>query len=196
MLIYDIEIVNAIQGKKEDRIEGITYCDGWDDRDNMGVSVIGAYDYDSDRYRVFCEDNFEEFAALVADHSIIAGFNSIKFDNAVLRACGIRDIPDEKSYDLLVEIWIGAGLEPEFKYPSHIGFGLDACCNANFDTRKSGHGAMAPVDWQQGRIGNVIDYCLNDVKLTKELLDRIISTGGIIDPRDSSKTIPVAAPAF
>lgn len=194
MIIYDIEIVKAIKNKNDQPIEGIKYCDGWQDHANMGVSVIGCYDYNDDRYRVFCEDNFSDFAELIESDDTVVGFNSIAFDNAVIHASTITEIPRDKSYDILVEIWHGAGLSENFKYPSHVGFGLDACCLANFGTRKSGHGAMAPVDWQRGKIGSVIDYCLNDVKLTKQLLDLIIERGEIIDPRNHNKTIKVRKP--
>lgn len=197
MLIYDIEIVKAIPPQDDaDRVANIDYCAGWDDHANMGVSVIGAYDYTENRYRVFTKDNFHAFKELVDTHKTIVGFNSIKFDNAVVRACGIVDIPNVKSYDILVEIWKAAGFGTEFNYDTHAGFGLDACCQANFGTRKSGHGAMAPVYWQQGEIGFVIDYCLNDVKLTKDLLDLIMLNSRINDPRNPDKYLFVKPPGI
>ena len=148
MLIYDCEIIKAIQGKNEELRQGIEYCQGWRDFENMGISCIGAYDYEEDRYRVFCADNFADFQSLVDGHDVIVGFNSIGFDNKLCAANAIL-VPDEKSYDILVEVWLAAGLGPLFEYPSHIGFGLDAICQANFGQKKTGHGAVAPVQWQQ-----------------------------------------------
>jgi hypothetical protein len=148
MIIYDCEIIKAIQGKNEPRLNGIEYCGGWRDFENMGISIICAYDYSENRYRVFADDNFMEFAGLVEKASVVIGFNSLGFDNPLCRANGI-DVPDEKSWDLLAELWAGAGLSRTFCYPSHIGFGLDACSEANFGTKKSGNGAMAPVDWNK-----------------------------------------------
>lgn len=192
-LIYDIEIVNAVPGK-EPRINGIKYCAGWNDHTNMGVSVIGAYDYHEDRYRVFCADAFDQFAELAANR-LCVGFNSIKFDNAVIAACGIRVIPDSDSYDLLREMWIAAGIgngDP-FNFKLHGGYGLDATCERNFGTKKTGNGALAPVLWQQGKYGQVIDYCLNDVKLTKQLFDRVLERQSIISPKDGSRLMLRAA---
>lgn len=182
MIIYDCEIIKAIQKKGEERIEGIEYCDGWRDFANMGISVIGAYDYAEDRYRVFCDDNFGEFEALVDETDCVIGFNSLAFDNQLCREHGI-EVPDGKTYDLLVSIWAANGLGPVFKYPSHAGYGLDAMAKVNEGQAKSGHGALAPVDWQRGRIGSVIDYCLQDVALTKKLVDRVIRTGELLDPK-------------
>lgn len=128
MLIYDIEIVKAIPPKDDkERLPDIEYCAGWHDHAGMGVSVIGAYDYVEDRYRTFCQDNFDEFRDLIECHDQIVGFNSIPFDNQVCRVADVADIPEEKSYDILREVWAGAGLGPVFSYPAHVGFSLDAC---------------------------------------------------------------------
>jgi len=181
MIVFDCEIVKGIAKHDEDRIPGIEYCDGWKDFDNMGISVICAYDYDEERHRVFCKDNFAAFQELINATDFVIGFNSLAFDNPLCAANDIH-IPAEKSYDLLVEIWDAAGLEREFHYPSHTGYGLDACALVNFGISKSGNGAMAPVLWQRGQIGDVIDYCLNDIRLTKALLDIAIEEGGILNP--------------
>jgi DEAD/DEAH box helicase domain-containing protein len=185
-LIYDIEIIKAIPDKTGALKPGIEYCAGRHDHANMEISVIGAYDYNEERYRVFLQDNMEEFFHLCDACDTLVGFNNIAFDNAVINAHGSRLTEEKKFYDLLVEIWAAAGLGPKFKYPTHAGFGLDACCHINFGTNKTGNGALAPVLWQRGEHGQVIDYCLNDVRLTKQLLDKIIATGELLDPRNST----------
>ncbi len=185
MLIYDIEIKKAIPERNGNRIPGIEYCDGWDDHANMGIACIGAYDYQEARYRVFCDDNRDEFLDLLP-HRTLIGFNNINFDNAVLATTYGRDLgPDSdlKFYDILQEIWKACGFGTEFNASTHAGYGLDACCKANFHTGKTGYGGTAPVQWQQGKIGAVIDYCLNDVFLTKQIMDSILEKGGIINPK-------------
>ena len=193
-VIYDCEIEKAIAKNGEERFPDILYCDGWRDFEGMGISLIGAFDYVEDRYRVFCKDNFAVFRELVNNRRCIVGFNSLGFDNPLCRANGL-EVSDERSYDLLSQVWQGAGLGPKWGGPAYMGFSLDACCEANFGTNKSGHGAMAPVDWQRGNIGAVADYCLNDVRLTKLLFDMACEHGGIRDPRDPSRWLPIAHPA-
>lgn len=192
MLIYDIEIVKAIKGKYENVLPSIEYCGGWHDHENMGISCIGVYDYTECRYRVFLKDNFDELKKLISQKDIIVGFNNIGFDNKVMVHHGFEGL-DEKSYDILQQIWIGAGLEDHFVYPTHTGYGLDAVCSTNFNYQKTGHGALAPVQWQQGKYGTVIDYCLNDIYLTKKLLDHIIHHGCIKSPKEN-QTIKVRKP--
>jgi hypothetical protein len=179
IIVYDIEIVKAIPPKEGERLDGIEYAESWQDHASMGVSVIGCYDYRDDRYRVFCQDNFAEFKDLVHGSSVAIGFNNAKFDNAVLEACDIVDIWEEKTYDILQEIWAANG--GRFS-PS----GLDAVCQVNFGTSKTGNGALAPVDWQRGNYGKVIDYCMNDVRMTKQIMDLVLSGASVISPKDGT----------
>ena len=182
MLIYDIEIIKAIPDRNKPNEPGIEYCTGWDDHANMGVSVIGAYDAIDDRFRVFTREAFGDFEGLARTRYLI-GFNSIHFDDRVLAANGINVKTD---YDLLQELWVAAGLGREFKYPSHIGFGLNATAEANGFGGKTGWGGYAPVQWQRGEYGSVIDYCLEDVRLTRQLVARVMKRGVLRDPRDAS----------
>lgn len=194
MLIYDIEIKKAICAKNDARQNGIEYCEGWHDHANMGIACIGAYDYTEDRYRLFMDDNMEDFFHLCDAHDLLVGFNSIAFDNAVINAHEPHLSDPSKWYDILVELWAAAGCGPKFNASTHLGFGLDAVCKANFGTRKSGHGALAPVDFQRGHYGHLIDYCLNDVRLTKQVFDKILACGTLQDPRDPGISLTIRQP--
>lgn len=196
-IVYDIEIINAIHTKKEPLIEGIHYCRGWHDHANMGISVIGAYDYIEDRYRVFCQDNFGEFKSLLALRKCHVTFNGLSFDNKVIAACipGLVNHGDQPcDYDILVELWAAAGLGPNFAFQTHAGFSLDAVCRENFTQTKTGNGALAPIWWQQGKVGSVIDYCLQDVKLTKACFDLIMDRKGLADPRGRGSFLVMRPP--
>jgi len=193
-LIYDIEIKRAIPPRDGPLELGIQYCAGWHDHANMGISVIGAYDYAIGRYRVFCDDNKAEFFEAMESADLLVSFNGLGFDDKVIRACWFSAFhPGAKSYDLLNEIWHAAGLEPTFNYHTHSGYGLDAMCEANFGRRKTGNGALAPVLWQQGKIGATIGYCLNDITLTKMLFDRALLGEPLVSPKDGS-TLRLTAP--
>jgi hypothetical protein len=197
IIVYDLEIIKAIPPKDTPKLEDIEYCDGWNSHADMGISVIGAYDFGEDRYRVFTKDNWGEFAAMSSpefrDEFIFAGFNSIPFDNKVLNYNGIV-IPEIYCYDLLREIWRGAGLGERFEYPSHAGYGLDAVAKANGISGKTGNGALAPVYWQRGQIGTVIDYCLQDVAITAKLIKKVIESNILTCPK-TGKDLWINAPA-
>jgi hypothetical protein len=180
-LIYDCEIVNAIPGK-EPKHPNITYCQGWTDYAGMGISVITAYSYPEDRYHVFLQDNLAEFQTLVQAHTEIVGFNSVSFDDNL---CAAHGIIVKSTYDLLRESYRAMGLAP---FPAQYtaaygGCGLDAICQATLGLQKTGHGELAPGQWQRRKSGRVIDYCLNDTTLTKKLFDRVVAGLPLINPK-------------
>lgn len=195
-LVYDIEIERAIRKKGEDELEGIEYCEGWRDHDGMGISVIGAYDYVTGRTRVFCKDNWEDFISLMQEREFLVGFNNIGFDNKTIQA--VLNIPrelDAWSYDILAEMWRAAGLAPtKFVFDTHSGYGLDETARVNLGHRKTGHGALAPVQWQRGEIGAVVDYCLQDVLLTKQLFDQVVEHGILLSPKDPNQVLKLRRP--
>ena len=77
MIIFDCEIVKGILGKNDTPIDGIEYCNGWDDHKGMGISCICAYDYPTNVYRVFCQDNLNEFQKLIRAFQFYLNFNII-----------------------------------------------------------------------------------------------------------------------
>ncbi len=185
ILVYDIEILRAVPHKTEPKEEGIMYCGGWDDKENMGVACIGAYDEYEDRYRVFTPGNFDEFEDLATIRTVV-GFNSAKFDDVV---CLHEGISVETGWDLLIEQWRAAGLGDEFDATTHANFNLNATAKANGFGKKTGWGGSAPIDWQRGFYGKVIDYCLQDVRLTWKLVEQVRSKGYVVDPRDTTKLL-------
>lgn len=193
MMIYDCEIQKAILNRNGTPLADIEYCQGWDDFQGMGVSIIGAYDYEEDRYRIFMGDNIAEFNEMVQTYDVIVGFNSLHFDNKLCAANGLA-YSDEKSYDVLVEIWRGLGLDLKYEYKTHTGFSLDTCCVANFGYGKTNSGANAPIMWQRRQYGALIDYCLDDIRWTKRLVDRILIEGYLISPKVKDTIIRIRQP--
>ena len=193
ILIYDCEIIKAIRDPKKVDLAHIEYCNGWDDYENMGISVIGVNFIDIELDNITSHSNTSlsvldlySFQDGLDVTDVLVGFNNQSFDDKLLKANGFI-IPDTVvNYDLLAEIWEGAGLGREFVYPTHAGFGLDAICKANGLGEKSGDGVNAAVLWQKGEHQKVIDYCENDIKLTRKLFDLIQEKGEIKDPREDN----------
>lgn len=177
MIVVDVEIKKAILGRGEDPQPGIEYCNGWRDFLGMGVACVCTFDIASKLSRVFIEEDLQDLEAYLAGR-VTAGFNTRRFDLPLLAESKILS---EKlayggaHYDILEQIWIAQGLNPDRFVPStHGGWSLDAVCGSTLGVVKSGAGALAPHWWQQGRRGRVIDYCLRDVWLEAQLLMHII----------------------
>lgn len=192
-IVYDIEILKAIPSSKEPTQEGIEYCKGWGDYKEMGIACIGVYDYRTNQSRIFCQDNLSEFKILVDSVDVVIGFNNGGFDDLLVKECLGWEIPPKKSYDLLSEVWVSAGLGRRFAGLKYAGFGLDALAKANGLQGKTGTGEHAPIMWQRKKVGSVIDYCLHDVWLTQKLVDQCREKGYLTSPVTGK---PLQIPTF
>lgn len=170
ILIYDCEIARGIPPKKEPPEFGIEYCGGWRDFKGMGLSLISAFDLSTRTPSVYLPDNLREFQRLLDEADIVVGFNNHTFDDQLITHHGFV-LEHRKSYDLLAEIWLAAGLSTTFAPHSHGGYGLNAMCLANLGRGKIGDGAGAPILWQRRELGRLVNYGLSDITLTAELLD-------------------------
>lgn len=172
-IVYDAEIVNCVPTSDEPRDPDLAYCQGWNDKAGMGVAVVAAIDLWTGQPRIFLEDNLAEFAAMVATRFHLIGFNSKSFDDPLLAAAGVSVTT---TYDLKLEFFKALGQRLK-SYKG--GRTLDAIAAANLGEQKSMKGALAPVLWQRGQKGQVIDYCLKDVFLTARLIHKLPA---LIDP--------------
>jgi hypothetical protein len=200
IVVYDLEIIRGIPKKGEPRSPDIEYCSGWDDHANMGVACLCAFDGGAVLtgevlpYRVFTDPTaWRDFLHMVFRRpwpTTFWGYNNVRFDNKVLAASG-WDVP-RLCGDLLAELWAHAGLSRDkYSRKSHGGYTLDNVAKVNGLGGKSGSGGHAPILWQRGFHGRVIDYCLKDVALTTKLVANYIAPEvGINSP--SGKVVSVS----
>jgi hypothetical protein len=186
--IYDCEIINCVPFHKFAKNQGLNYCSGWRDFKNMGISVIGCYLEGFNHFKngFYSFANFENsipffcqnFQDIIDDQPLLVGFNSRKFDDALLKANNMLVHTD---YDVLEEVRLASYSSRKWKkQPTAWSYNLDTIARAN-GMKKTGRSDLAPKLWQQGKQQQVIDYCLNDVFLTVEIL-RLGQEGKLIDP--------------
>src|SRR5262249_39461546 len=107
----------------------------------------------------------------------------LEFDHPLMRHHGV-EVDDAKGYDLMKEVMDAAGAK------AWAGYNLDALAKANGIEGKFGDGAMAPIWWQQGKRGQVIDYCLQDVTITVKIIRLVIDRGWLFDPKTNGVIRP------
>lgn len=174
MIVVDVEIVKGILGRDERPLEGIEYCGGWRDFAGMGISVACTFDLRTRLSRCFFAEDMPELQAYLSGKPT-AGFNTRRFDLPLLAHHGVT-VDQTKHFDVLEQVWLALGLDPDrFEGKTHGGWSLDSIMQGTFGLSKSGHGALAPVWWQRGQRGKVIDYCLRDVWLEARLVEHALS---------------------
>ncbi len=163
-VVFDIETQN-------------TFRDVNNDTRKLKVSVVSAYDYATNQIFSYMENELPHLFKLFETASLIVGYNSQHFDLVVLDQYYVGDLFKFPHFDILDDIKKQAG----HRYP------LDDLVKATLNKGKTGHGLDAINYFREGRIKELIQYCQDDVMLTKELLDYGIQKGYVYLPTAVSR---------
>lgn len=127
----------------------------------LGVSLVGVYSYQDSQYHTFWETDFPKLEARLSEKPLVVGFNHRRFDLPVLQPWVKTDLSQLILLDIMEEMQ---------KVLGHR-IGLDSVAQATLGTQKSGHGLDAIRYWRTGELEKLKTYCLDDVRLTKELFE-------------------------
>jgi len=129
--------------------------------ERLGVSVVGAYFYKDDSFRSFIESELKYFFEEIASVERIIGFNINNFDIPVLQPYSSFNLKSLPALDLLEELSKVLGYRVS----------LDSLSQATLGAGKSGDGLNAIKLYRENRIDELKKYCLQDVKLTRDLYE-------------------------
>ncbi|MDP1625238.1 MAG: ribonuclease H-like domain-containing protein [bacterium] len=154
-IVFDIETRNLFQDV------------GTNDPRDLDISVVCLYDYSTDSYHSFLQEDFGKLWPILESADMLITFNGDHFDIPLLGKYYPGDLTKIKSLDLLKEIKDSLGRRIK----------LDTIAEATLGAGKSGHGLEAITWWKNGEIDKIIKYCLDDVKITKEVYDYAMAHG-------------------
>lgn len=140
---------------------------------NLEVSFVGVYSYNQDKYLSFRENQLKELESVMRNAGLIIGFSINRFDVPVLAKYFDFDIWKIERLDLLDEIESASGMR----------VGLDILARTNLGTGKTSHGLEAIKFYKEGNWQALEEYCLNDVKITKELYEMAKRKGYLVVPQ-------------
>ncbi len=134
---------------------------GWEHRHRMGLAVGVVYDLDRAEFRVYTERQVDALINDLVHARLIVGFNVRRFDFDVLRAYADLDWNALPALDILECIHRRLGFRLK----------LDHLAQETLGERKSADGLQSLAWFKAGEIDRVIEYCKQDVLLTKRLYD-------------------------
>ncbi|HPQ81324.1 MAG TPA: ribonuclease H-like domain-containing protein, partial [bacterium] len=150
IIVYDIETKNAFDD-----------VGGRDGFTKLGISVLGAFDYESKEFAVYEEGELDRFSLRLQKKPLLVGFNSRRFDTPILQTYMKFDLRKLPQLDIMEEMTRALGHRVS----------LDSCAQATLGTGKSGSGLEAIRLYREGRIEELKRYCLDDVRLTRDLFE-------------------------
>lgn len=134
---------------------------GSNDPKDLDISLVCIHDSETDSYDTFMYDDLDRLWPILEKADMLIGYNSDHFDIPLLNKYCPNDLTRIKSLDILKEIKDSTGRR----------FKLDSIAEATLGINKSGHGLDAIKWWNSGEIDKIKKYCLDDVKITKEVYE-------------------------
>lgn len=132
---------------------------GWHRADLMGISCAVLYDSKQDEFYEFLDHQVLQLIERLQRFEMVVGFNIKRFDYRVLSGYSSFDFNTLPTLDILEEIHKRLGYRLSLEHLARI----------TLDSKKTADGLQALRWWQQGRIREIIDYCKNDVAITRDL---------------------------
>jgi len=131
------------------------------DPTSLDLSVVCIYDSATESYSSYLEKDLNKLWPILESADMLIGYNSDHFDIPILNKYYSGDLTKIKSLDLMKEIKKSLGRRIK----------MDTIAEATLGKNKSGHGLDAVGWWRTGEVDKIIKYCLEDVKITKEIYD-------------------------
>jgi DEAD/DEAH box helicase domain-containing protein len=146
-LVIDVETQKLVQD-----------VGGWEHVDKLGISVACAYDSKSDQFLSFREHELKKLIDL-CEERLVVGYNIRGFDLAVMAPYGL----DPKKLDVFDIMYdLEALTRQRF-------LKLEYVAQGTLNAGKSADGLLAVEWWKQGQIDKIIEYCLQDVRVTRDI---------------------------
>ncbi|MBX4195553.1 ribonuclease H-like domain-containing protein [Candidatus Parcubacteria bacterium] len=127
----------------------------------LDIAIVAIHDSETDQYTTYTVEELGKLWPVIEHADMLIGFASDRFDVPLLNKYYPGDLFKIRSLDILTEIKKTYGRRMK----------LDQLAAGTLGKRKSGHGLDAIQWWRSGEVEKVRAYCIDDVKLTKELYD-------------------------
>ena len=169
-IVFDIETQNFFHDT------------GSNDPASLDIACVCTYDSESNCYESYRKETLNDLWPMLEKTDLLIGFNSDHFDIPLLNKYYRGDLTKIKSIDLLKEVRKSLGRRLK----------LDTLAAATLGRNKTADGAMAGVWWKNGEYEKVIQYCIEDVRITKDIYDYARAHGHLkYRDGDKVKEIPL-----
>ena len=165
-LIIDVETQQLVQE-----------VGGWDHVDKLKISIACAYDSKTNEFLVYRENELKKLIQLCEERLVI-GYNIRGFDMLVLAPYGLQ--PQKLDvFDIMYDL--------ETLTRQRF-LKLEAVARGTLSAGKSADGLLAVEWWKSGQVDKIIEYCTQDVKVTRDVFEYGRKNGYIKIQRSAEAT--------
>lgn len=137
------------------------------DVNEQELTVVAIHDSDTNEYSSYFREELPKLWPILERADILIGFNSDAFDIPLLNRYYPGDLSYIRSLDLLSEVQKVLGRRIR----------LQSLAEATLGRGKTGEGSKAGEWWKQGKRDEVAKYCIEDVRLTRDLYEYALKNG-------------------
>jgi DEAD/DEAH box helicase domain-containing protein len=132
---------------------------GWGNIHKMGLAVGVVWDSLDREFFVYEEKDSAQLVEKLRTADLAVGFNIIGFDYTVLQPYSDFDLQEIKTFDILVDV------------KKNLGFrlSLNHLSQHTLNSEKSADGLVSLQWYKEGKINKIIQYCKQDVEITRDL---------------------------
>lgn len=156
-----------------------SFVRGHIDVNEQELTVVAIHDSHTGEYSSYLKEELHKLWPILERADMLIGFNSDAFDIPLLNRYYPGDLSRMRSLDLLSEVQKVLGRRIR----------LQSLAEATLGRGKTGEGFQAGEWWKEGKRDEVREYCIEDVRLTRELYDYALAHGilkykDLLDVRD------------
>lgn len=149
------------------------------DVNEQELTIVAIHDSETGEYSSYFREELPRLWSILEHADMLIGFNSNAFDIPLLNRYYPGDLTHIRSLDILAEVQNVLGRRIR----------LQSLAEATLGKGKSSDGVKASEWWKDGKVEKVREYCIEDVRLTRELYDYALAHGmlkykDLLDVRD------------
>jgi DEAD/DEAH box helicase domain-containing protein len=135
--------------------------------DNLEVSVVCIWNSEDDAFSSYFVEDLPKLWPIMERAELLIGFNSDHFDIPILNKYYTGDLTKIRSLDLLKEVKDALGRRIR----------LNSIAEATLGTSKLADGLKAVEWWKKGLKDKVVEYCIEDVRITRDVYNYALQNG-------------------
>jgi DEAD/DEAH box helicase domain-containing protein len=125
----------------------------------MKLAVGVVWDSREQKYFTYREEEAVQLAEKLRTADLVVGFNVLRFDYTVLEHYGPFDLEKINTFDMLVDV----------KNVLNFRLGLNHLAQHTLNAEKSADGLISIQWYKEGKMDKIIEYCKQDVAITRDL---------------------------
>ena len=135
----------------------------------LDLAVVAIHDSATGEFSSYSQEELPKLWPIIELADTLIGYNSDSFDIPLLNKYYPGDLTKIRSIDLMVEVQKVLGRRLR----------LQSIAEATLKAGKSGNGLDSVRWWNEGLHDKVREYCIQDVKITRDLYDFALEKGAL-----------------